>query len=183
MATREKYLTQPLEERLTRMSRTPDDIAAAIRGRTDDALSRRPAPKSWAATEVICHLRDIEEVFMLRFHMMLGTDEPTFLVLGEYPPDRGRWGVGGRIGMPLDPDRWAGERQYLRCDAGHALTHLRARREESLLLLRDLTPAQWQRGSIHVTLGRMTFADWTALVAAHDDNHLDQMRRALAGEA
>jgi len=27
----------------------------------------------------------------------------------------------------------------------------------------------------------MTFADWVALIAAHDDKHLDQLRRALEG--
>jgi hypothetical protein len=29
----------------------------------------------------------------------------------------------------------------------------------------------------------MTFADWVALIAAHDDKHLDQLRRALEGRA
>ena len=42
---------------------------------------------------------------------------------------------------------------------------------------------QWQRGSLHVTLGRMTFADWAALMAAHDDKHQDQLERALEGRA
>jgi len=37
---------------------------------------------------------------------------------------------------------------------------------------------QWQRGSIHPELGRMTFEDWTAM-AGHDDNHFDQLRQAL----
>ena len=49
--------------------------------------------------------------------------------------------------------------------------------------LAGLTPEQWKRGSIHVTLGRMTFADWMALIAAHDDKHLDQLRRALEGRS
>jgi len=40
---------------------------------------------------------------------------------------------------------------------------------------------QWQRGSIHATLGRMTFDDWVTLIAAHDDNHLSQLERALEG--
>ncbi len=51
---------------------------------------------------------------MLRFHMMLGTDEPTFLTLGDMPPHPERWGIGGRIGMPLDPARLAEDRQYRR---------------------------------------------------------------------
>lgn len=183
MPTRHQYLAQPLEERLRRMERTPDEVEALIREHSDAQLSRRPGPKNWAAKEVICHLRDIEELFILRFHMMLGTEEPTFLVLGELPPEPQRWGIGGPIGMPLDPDRWATERQYLRSDAGEAATALRRRREETLAFLGRLTAVQWQRGSVHVTLGRMTFGDWTALVAAHDDVHIGQMQRALVGRA
>jgi hypothetical protein len=178
----EAYLKRPLDERLRRLTRTPDDLATAIAGLDDEALSRRPAPKCWAAKEVLCHLRDIEEVFMLRFHMMLGTEEPTFLILGEMPPERERWGITGPIGMPLDPDRWAEERQYLRQDPETALRALRRRREESLYFLNQLTRPQWDRASVHVTLGRMTFVDWTALMAAHDDRHLDQLRRAVKGQ-
>ena len=83
----------------------------------------------------------------------------------------------------LSPDRWAEERQYLGNDAALALAAFRKRREESLVFLRRLSPEQWQRGSLHVTLGRMTFVDWAALMAAHDDKHLDQLKRALEGRA
>lgn len=44
-------------------------------------------------------------------------DEPRFLVLGEMPHDRAAWGLGEGDPMPLDPDRWAEERQYQRNDA------------------------------------------------------------------
>jgi hypothetical protein len=179
MPTREEYAKLPVAQRLQRLARTADDLAAALQGRSDAAISRPPGPQKWSAKEVVCHLRDIEELFMLRFHYMLGTDEPTFLVLAEMPPDPGRWGIGGRVGMPLSPDRWAEERQYLRNDAALALRAFRNRREETLALLGKLSPAQWQRGSLHVTLGRMTFEDWVALMAAHDDKHLGQLRRAL----
>lgn len=181
MATREKYRSQTVEERLQRLGRTPDYLARAIHGQTDEALSRRPDQRNWSAKEVICHLRDIEELFMLRFHMMLGTDEPTFLTLGDMPPHPERWGIGGRIGMPLDPARLAEDRQYRRHDTALALSALNRRREESLIFLRGLTAAQWRRGSIHLLDGRMTFDDWLALIAEHDDEHLDQLTRALAG--
>ncbi len=183
MATRDEYARLPVSQRLARLARTPADIAAALRGVDDALLSRRPAPTKWSAVEVVCHLRDIEELFMLRFHQMLGTDEPTFLVLGEMPPNPERWGIHGQIGMPLSPDRWAEERQYLRNDATLALNALRSRREETLALLGGLAPAQWQRGSLHVTLGRMTFGDWVTLMAAHDDKHLGQLQRALDAAA
>jgi DinB superfamily len=181
MTTRMEYARQPVARCLERMERTVDEIATAIAGHDEPALSRRPAPASWAAKEVICHLRDIEELFLMRFRTMLAEDEPKFLVLGEFPRDRAEWGLVEGDAMPLDPDRWAEERQYLRNEAAPALAALRRRRDETLAFLHRLTPEQWSRGSRHVTLGRMTFADWVALVAAHDDKHLDQLRRAVEG--
>lgn len=181
MTTRMEYAQQPVARCLERMERTADEVAAAIDGQSDAALSRRPAPASWSAKEVVCHVRDIEELFLLRFRTMLALAEPIFLVLGEMPPDRAAWGIVEGDALPFDPDRWAEERQYLRNDTGQAVVALRRRRQETLALLGRLTPEQWQRGSIHVTLGRMTFADWVALIAAHDDKHLAQLRRALEG--
>src|SRR2546428_13312296 len=116
MATSAEYRKQSFEQRIARLERTPSELSSAVESYGDAALSRRPDAKNWCAKEVVCHLRDIEELFMLRFHMMLGTNEPTFLVLGELPPDPVRWGIEGEIGMPLSPDRWAEERQYRRND-------------------------------------------------------------------
>src|SRR3972149_7722881 len=127
MSTMEEDLKQPREQRLLRLERTADDLAAAIHGRSDAALSRRPDAGNWAPKEGVCHLRDIEELFMLRSHMMLGTAEPVFLVLGEMPPDPERWGIGGRGGRPLSPDRGAEERQDLRNDAALAAGACRKR--------------------------------------------------------
>jgi hypothetical protein len=176
-----EYARQPVARCLERMERSVDDIAAAMDGQSDASLSRRPAPASWSAKEVVCHLRDIEELFTLRFRTMLALDEPTFLVLGEMPPDRDKWGIVEGDALPLDPDRWADERQYSRNDAGLALAAFHRRRKETLALLGRLTAEQWEHGSVHVTLGRMTFADWVALIAAHDDKHLAQLRHALEG--
>lgn len=119
---------------------------------------------------------------MMRFRTMLAMDEPKVLVVGARPQNPAEWGlVGGEL--PVDPDRWAEERQYSRGDAAAALAAFRRRREESLGFLNRLTSQQWQRGCLHPTLGRMTFNDWTALMAGHDDNHLAQLERALDGRA
>jgi len=150
------------EEQLTRMARTGDDFAATIKGLSDAMLSKRPDDKSWSAKEVICHVRDTEESFMLRFQAIMEMDEPKF--------------------VPAEPDRWAVERQYQRNDAGEALQAFRARREETLRFLHGLRPEHWDRGGVHSTRGRMTVRDFVGLIAWHDDNHLDQLKRALAGQ-
>jgi hypothetical protein len=151
------------EENLARVRRTPDEIAALIEGRTDAELSRRPAERAWAATEVVCHLRDTEEFFATRLLLALYNEEP-------------RW-------LPaVDPDRWAAERQYLRNHASDALAAFRARRADSIALLASLTPEQWERAGVHPSRGRLTLRDLLAVNAAHDDNHLAQLSRALRGE-
>jgi len=151
-----------LEEQLARMKRTPDDFAVAIHGAPEPALSKRPDARSWCAKEVVCHLRDTEELFLAFFQAMLDMDEPIY--------------QGG------EPDRWAEDRQYLRNDAGEALAAFRRRRAESLAFLRHLRPADWDRAGVHPTRGRLTMRDFVGLMAEHDANHLDQLKRALDGK-
>lgn len=95
--------------------------------------------------------------------------------------DLAPWRIGGPIPHPLDPDRWVEERQYVRNDARLALAAFRRRRAEVLALLGSLSASEWHRGGIHLGRGRLTLGDWVASLAGHDDNHLDQFHRALAG--
>ena len=161
MATMEEYAKQPTARRLQRLERTADELSAAIKGQSAAALGKRPDEKNWAGVEVICHLRDAEESFGGRFQMFLAMEDVKLL--------------------PMDVDRLATDRQYLRCDAGESVEAFRKRRAENLETFRTLTPDQWKRGGTHPQRGRMTFDDFLSLMAWHDDNHLDQLKRALSG--
>ena len=151
-----------LDEQLARMERTVNDYAAVVKNVSDAQLTKRPDPKNWSAKEVVCHVRDTEESFMMRFLSIMAMDDPKFL--------------------PVEPDRWAVERQYQRNDVQEALAALKTRREETLRFFRGLKTEQWERGGIHATRGRMTIKDFVELMAWHDDNHLDQLKRALDGK-
>jgi len=149
---------------VARLGRTADELTAAVRGQSAESLGRRPAPRSWAATEVICHLRDLEESFLIRLQQIMLMDAPTFVT--------------------TNPDRWAEERQYLRNDPLAALEAFRTRRAETLVFLRGLAPPDWTRAGIHTdSRGRRTIDDFVTVMAWHDENHLDQLRRALDGRA
>ena len=162
MATMEEYAQQPREQRLQRLTRTADQLSAAIKGQAESVLARRPDGKNWAAKEVVCHLRDAEELLGQRFEAILTMDEP---VLPEVGPG----------------DRWALERQYRRHDAALALAHFRRRRGESMETLMALPPDDWQRGGEHPVRGRVTIDMFVALMAWHDDNHVTQLTRAVEG--
>src|SRR5215470_697631 len=109
----EDYRGLPISARLSRLERTPADLQRAIVDRPDAELGRRPDARNWSAKEIVCHLRDVEELFQVRFHTMVALDEPRILVLGANANDLAPWRIGGRIEHPLDPERWAEERQYL----------------------------------------------------------------------
>ena len=163
MPTMEEYATQPTAQRLDRLTRTADQLTAAIKGRPDTVMARRPDAKNWAPKEIVCHLRDTEEAFGARFEQILAMD------------------VDPKLGGAT-ADRWAEERQYLRNDAAEAITAFRKRREENLATLRALTAAQWNKAALHPVRGRMTLDTFLTLMAWHDDNHLDQLARALDGK-
>jgi DinB family protein len=162
MPSIEDYARRPREERLARVARTPDELAAAVRRADAAVLAHRPAPKSWAPNEVVCHLRDNEEWFLDRLRMIVAMDQPQFVA--------------------TNPDRWADERQYLTNDTVVALAAFTRRRRETLDFLRLLAPEAWARAGLHTdSRGRRTIDEFLSVMAWHDDNHLDQLRRALLG--
>ena len=64
---------------MQRLTRTADELAAAIKGQSDGVHLRRPDAKNWAAKEIVCHLRDTEEVFAARIEQIRVMDvDPRF---------------------------------------------------------------------------------------------------------
>src|SRR5207249_12242039 len=105
MATRDDDVKQPIEARLARLARAADELAAAIRGRDDAALSRRPEPKAWSAKEIVCHLRDIEELCVLPYQAMLAVPGPRLFVVGVTARASGACGIFGVAPYSLDAGR------------------------------------------------------------------------------
>ncbi len=162
MPSMAEYAKQPISARLDRCERAPDELAAAFSGKNAAVLSRRPDPKNWAATEVACHLRDTEEFFAHVLRLFSAQD-------------------GAKLPIP-DADTVAAERGYQRADAAETVAEFRRRRAETLRVARGLSAEQWKRSGI-IGTNPMTLDALAALWAWHDDNHLDQAKRALEGKA
>src|SRR5438045_9688031 len=165
MDTRERiaeWQRRPRAERLGRLAATPAELAAAITTTPATTLARRPAPDAWAPVEIVCHLRDLEESFHERLALILTTDEPRF--------------------PTTNPDRWAAERQYLRQDTHDAARAFARRRADTLTVLRGVNDEAWTRAGWQLdSRGRRTVDDFLTLIAWHDDNHIEQLARALEG--
>jgi FMN phosphatase YigB (HAD superfamily) len=122
----------------------------------EETLRIAPSTGTLAPLQVVCHLRDVErEVNLPRLEVFLSEEEPFF--------------------SSVDTDAWVEERAYLREDPATAIEGLVTARRRVTETLRRLEPSQWQRRARHSILGRMTLAEWMAVVVEHDLRHQAQV--------
>ena len=116
-----------------------------------------PGPDAgWSATEIACHLRDVErEVNLPRLEAVLTQDDP-FLPAS-------------------DPDQWATPRDYPSQSGIAALRDFTAARQGLLAHLRALGPEALRRPARHALLGPTRLHELMAIVAEHDVLHLRQL--------
>ena len=123
-----------------------------------DFVRWKPAPDKWCMLEILCHLRDEErEDFRARFRHILEHPEKEF--------------------VPIDPQAWVAERQYMDCDYESALTEFLEERTRSIEYLAVLKEPDLQRTHMHprgiAISARMMLANWMA----HDLLHMRQITK------
>ncbi|MDP9362870.1 MAG: DinB family protein [Chloroflexota bacterium] len=137
-----------------------DELERAIAGRPVETLVRPASDGGWGVIENLCHLRDWEEVFLARARALVEQDRPS---LPAY-----------------DDELWAIERDYRGQDPMRVVQRFRALRADLVALLRGADPVAWSRVGVHEVHGEVTLR-WLAEQAyRHGDEHLGQIREALA---
>lgn len=137
----------------------PDILAQLIEGVTDEELRRRPAPAKWSVVEIIAHLADDELATAWRYHQMI-----------EH---------SGQKLLSFNQDHWAELGSYASRDTKEALDLFRLLRQANLRMLDRLSPEEWRCEGQHTERGPMTVRDLATHMAAHDINHINQIRRIL----
>lgn len=118
--------------------------------------------KGWTVTEVLCHLRDFEAVFLERAELTVNEDNPAL----PFP----------------DPDKLAKDKAYYRADPRKALTDWQATRKQLIGFMQARTMDDWALPAQHPTRGTFTLSDQLFLTVWHDTNHIEQIARILAEE-
>ena len=139
-------------------------FAAAVRSLLSSPTidySWQPDAASWSLTEVMCHLRDVEEeVHMMRYRAVLSGSNP-FL-------------------PGVSSDEWADVRCYYAEDGPAARDAFLAARQESLDLLSGLDAGSWQQKGQHAFFGPTSVQELVSLAVQHDQVHLQQIEDLLA---
>jgi hypothetical protein len=152
-------------------SRTPEDILAALAAMPDElgrTLANRPLEDlmqpardgGWGVIEIICHLRDWDEIFFDRLRRTAEQERP---FLPTY-----------------DDELWPIERDYRGQDPRKAFEQFRALRGELVELLEGVPAEAWPRPAEHGAYGAVTLHWLADHVCDHDREHLEQARDALS---
>ncbi len=139
---------------------TAHQVARLLQGAPPKSLARRPTPAKWSANEIVAHLADAELAYGWRLRNMIAT-----------PGVRLQW---------WDQDLWSERCRCSTTSAQDSLATFRALRRSNLALVRRLPRGEWESSyGIHDKRGRQTVADFITMEAAHDLNHLRQIKRLL----
>jgi hypothetical protein len=147
------------KEPLDIQRRTAATLAALIAGRDAAVLRRNPQPGKWSVAQIIAHLSESEAVAFWRYRQMLERS-------------------GTNI-IPYDQDVWEKLGDYAKADPHSSLELFRLLRERNLQLLDRLTPGQWEMFGMHAERGKESVRHLARMMAGHDVNHLEQVRKLL----
>jgi len=137
---------------LTDIEQTPSRLRAALRGLSEQQLDTPYRDGGWTLRQVAHHVPDSHMNSYIRFKLALTEDEPTIKGYME--------------------DRWAELP-----DANHApievsLALLDSLHQRWMLMLRQLTDAEWKRTFRHSELGPMSLEKSLALYSWHGRHHV-----------
>lgn len=129
----------------------------------EEAALWRDGPDGWTVLDIMCHLRDYEDIFRERGELMMADIIPT------YP-------VYDHIAMVV-------EREYHAQILLEVLADFAASREKTAVFFTNLTESDWQRIGNHVEHGTYTMVSLAAHIVWHDSNHIEQITRVIAGNS
>jgi DinB superfamily len=149
-----------LAEAREELARFGELLPPLVAGLDDAAWRARPQPGEWSPVEIVCHLRDEEELdFGARVRVVL---------------------EGGERFAFIDPERLAVTRRYQEADPADALAAFVRRRRDSLELLAAAPPDHLARSALQPSGERLSGLDLLASWVAHDRLHLQQLAGTLA---
>ena len=149
-----------IRDLLDALKATPETLKSLLDGISEaQARSAKGGDEGWSVIEVLCHLRDAEEISLQRMEAMRDQENP--LIIG------------------YDQEALAHERNYHAADLRDALAEFISFRERRIAALTALTPKQWERTGQHNEIGQITIFTQAIQNACHDAIHCAQIARQL----
>jgi hypothetical protein len=158
--TLQAILNRAYDRHVTLMQKTLDTLGNILQHETDERLTTlTDGPDGWTVTEVLCHLRDFDDIFYQRVLRIVNEDKPQL--------------------VPYDHEAMARERNYRAQYPIQVYAELQQSRQRFIDYFKSLSPEHRTRMGIHPQNGEWTVMDALMQVGHHDANHIEQITRIL----
>jgi hypothetical protein len=148
---------------ITQIEEAPGALRAALEGLSPEQLDTPYRPGGWTARQVAHHVPDSHLNAYVRFRLALTEDEPTI--------------------RPYDETLWADLHEAKSAPPELSLDLLEALHRRWVVLLRQITPAEWPRRFKHPEHPGVQDLDWMLAMYAwhgrHHTAHVVSLRRRM----
>ncbi|HSE43630.1 MAG TPA: DinB family protein [Acidobacteriota bacterium] len=138
------------------LRKTPDTLRELLDGVDLKTISKKPSESDWSPREILIHLIDTEFAWGFRYRVIMGENEPDL--------------------TPYDQNLWAKRFTYGDQDATQLIRAFTPLRRVNMELLQTVDPSLYEKKGKHPQYGFITVAQMIVHLAAHDLNHLQQIR-------
>lgn len=145
---------------LAQLARTPARLKALVKGLDAKGLATSYGPGKWSIRQLVCHLRDCELMFGMRWRLILSEERPTL--------------------HPFDQDHWADQTRYAKQEAARALATFEQLRAGNLEMLKIAGKPALARVGSHADYGAITIGQMARHLRSHDEKHLTHIETARA---
>ncbi len=139
---------------------TPQHIAAAVRGLTEEQLTTPYMPGEWTVAQNVHHLVDSHIIAYARFNLVLTEDNP---VIYNYARDT-----------------WAALPSATSPDLTHSLTILTGLHGRWAEVASHIAEDDWSRAGVHPVTGPLSLDAMLKMYAGHEMIHVQQIKQTLA---
>lgn len=138
----------------------PAAAAALAQPLSLESWAQRPTAEEWSLTEILAHLRDVDQdVNLPRFQKLAAENNP-FL-------------------PGVDTDSWAEQRGYRQQNGPECLRQFVQARIQLIQHLTSLPAEAWQQTARHAIFGPTSLQELVRFIITHDRSHLQQIHDTL----
>ena len=141
-----------LAEALTTLGELPQNLRTAVDDLDDEQLATPYREGGWTVRQVVHHVADSHMNAYVRVRLALTEDAPTI--------------------RPYEEKAWAALHDAETAPVEWSLVLIEALHARLLMLLRSLSPAQWQRTYVHPERGAMRLDQVASMYAWHSRHHV-----------
>ncbi len=144
------------QELLTNLQTVSKELIDEVTEIPAEEAALMPVAGEWSVLEIMCNLRDTEQIWNERLNQMIEDDEPFF--------------------EGLKPDELADHNDYKHANWEQARLSFETARNTNIEILQKLSPIDWLNGAIHQDRGHLTISQVAELLLTTTQSGLEQIR-------